>query len=255
MIRRPVPTVLLGLLVLVAACQGGGGVARPSGAGVITPSAGQPGVYVAIGASETLGIGAAHPNEEAWPQLFYRSYLPRAVVFYDLGVAAETTAAAIQQELPAALALRPTLVTIWLNVDDIAAGVPVSLYEQRLGDLVRQVRTGGRTRVLVANTPFLNKLPAYAACGPVPPAGTPPCPLPGLLLPSATELNVLVDGYNAAVARVAAQEGATLVDLHAQGEVPVAHPDYVSSDGFHPNAAGYAAIAALFGSAYRAAPA
>ena len=60
-----------------------------------------------------------------------------------------------------------------------------------------------------------------------------------------------MSAYNAAIARVAGQEGAVLVDLHAQGEVPDAHPEWVSSDGFHPSTRGYAAVAAAFAAAVK----
>ena len=216
------------------------------------PTAGQAGVYVALGASETIGIGAAHPNQEAWPQVLYLTTLPRATVSYNLGIPAETTAEAISHELPIALGLRPTLATVWFNFNDLVAGVSAADYEQRLGNLLHQLRAGGRTRVLVANTPMLDQLPAYLACGSAPPPGSPRCPLPGQVLPAPQELDRMVDAYNSAIARVAAREGATLVDLHAQGEVPVHHPEFVSSDGFHPSTAGHAAIAAAFANAYLA---
>lgn len=251
--RRALFARLLIVGLLLGGCGGGQAAAahRVTAAGPAQPSAGQPGVYVALGASETIGIGAAHPNEEAWPQVFYRTALPRAFVFYDLGIPAETTAEAIDHELPIALSLRPTLATVWFNFDDLVAGVSVVDYEQRLDNLVHLLRADGRTQVLMANTPVLDKLPAYAACGTAPPPGSPRCPLMGRILPAPLELDRMVNDYNAAVARVAALEGATLVDLHAQGEVPVDHPDFVSADGFHPSTAGHAAIAAAFGSAYR----
>jgi lysophospholipase L1-like esterase len=71
-------------------------------------------------------------------------------------------------------------------------------------------------------------------------------------VPAPDQLNAAVDAYNAAIARVAQREGAVVVDLHSQGEVPDQHPDWVSADGFHPDAAGYAQIAARFASAYSA---
>jgi lysophospholipase L1-like esterase len=70
-------------------------------------------------------------------------------------------------------------------------------------------------------------------------------------VPPPDQLNAMVDAYNAAIARVVQREGAVLVDLHAAGEVADQHPNWVSADGFHPNAAGYAQIAAQFAAAYR----
>jgi lysophospholipase L1-like esterase len=54
---------------------------------------------------------------------------------------------------------------------------------------------------------------------------------------------------------VAGEERAIVVDLHGQGEVPDIHPDWVSQDGFHPSAAGHAAVAMAFRAALaKAAP-
>ena len=43
-----------------------------------------------------------------------------------------------------------------------------------------------------------------------------------------------------------AQGGATLVDLFTNGTAIAQHPDWISSDGFHPNGLGYLAIATAF---------
>ena len=82
-------------------------------------------------------------------------------------------------------------------------------------------------------------------------AGNPPagieCP-PSLATTSPSDLIAIVDAYNESISRVARREGAVLVDIHGQGEVADAHPDWISPDGFHPSTKGYAAIAALFAS-------
>lgn len=249
-------TISLVAALLAAACSEEGSPARnhPPVAAAPVPTAGQVGVYVALGASETIGIGAAHPNAESWPQVFYQRTLPRATVFYNLGIPAETLAQAIDHELPIALSLRPNLATVWFNFNDLVAGVSAADYEQQLGNLVHQLRAGSHAQVLIANTPVLDRLPAYASCGSAPPSGSPRCPRPGQVLPAAPELNSLVDAYNASIVRVAAREGATLVDLHAQGDVPLSNPEFISSDGFHPSTAGHAAIAAAFTTAYQLHP-
>jgi lysophospholipase L1-like esterase len=231
--------------LLVVACSTGGSAAAPPASTAPSPSPTAPRVvYAAVGASETAGIGAQDPRGQAWPTVFYETALPATAVFYSFGVPGETTQAALTAEVPAALAVRPTLVTVWLNVDDLVAGVPAAEFEGRLGQLVHALRQGGAARVLVANTPYLDRLPLYLACR----SGTASCPFAGAL-PAPPELNAAVDAYNAAIARVAQREGAVLVDLHAAGEVPDQHPDWVSQDGFHPNAAGYAAVAARFAAA------
>jgi len=241
---RAGPAAAALLLVLLAACVPGEAPARPVPSGAAPSPSPPPVVYAAVGASETAGIGAQDPARQAWPTVLYLTSLPPSAVYYNLGVPGETTTAALGGELPEALAVHPTLVTVWLNVDDLAAGVSAGDYEARLGELVHALRRGGAARVLVANTPSLDRLPVYLACR----AGAGACPFAGAV-PEPAELNALVDAYDAAIARVVGREGAVLVDLHAAGEVPDAHPDWVGADGFHPSAAGHAAIAARFAAA------
>jgi acyl-CoA thioesterase I len=209
-----------------------------------------PVVYADISASDGVGAGAADPLRDAWPQVFFRTALPRSAVLYNLSEPRLTVAEALAVEGPEALSVGPTLVTVWLNVDDLIARVPTSDYEAELDQLVHNLRRGGLAKVLVANTPYLDRLPAYLACR----AGTPPagimCPA-GLADVQPAGINALVDGYNLAIGRVVQKEGAVLVDLHAGGETPDLHPTWVSSDGFHPSTEGYAAIAASFAAAWR----
>jgi len=236
-----------GLLALVAlllaACVPGAAavpVPKPSTSAL-------PGVYAAIGASETAGIGTDDPPRQAFPERLLRLLGPGAVL-YNFGVARETTQAALQDELPPALSVHPGLATVWLNVDDLIANVAVADYEARLDQLVGALRRAGAI-VLVANTPQLEHLPAYAACRPDPPPGSVQCPLGSVVLPPPDRVEVEVQAYNAAIAAVAAREGATVIDLYGAGDVPREHPGYVSRDGFHPSAAGAAAIADSFAAA------
>lgn len=60
-----------------------------------------------------------------------------------------------------------------------------------------------------------------------------------------------VAAYNAAITEAVNLEGATLVDLHLNGEQISQHPGWISADGFHPSGQGYAVIAKLFEDAYR----
>lgn len=240
----------LALAWIPAACSvgpGGGPVAGPAPA-VTSSTARPPLVYVAVGASETLGVGARQATTDAWPQVFFRTGLPRAAVYYNVGVGGDTVSGAQTDQVPEALGVNPTLVTVWLNVNDLLAGVPPEIYGGQLQKLVHDLRRGGAAQVMVANTPYLDRLPAYLACHGGPVAQCPPSRVAQL---PAAALNALVDGYNAATATVVAAEGATLVDLHARGETPDQHPEWVSDDGFHPSSAGYAAIGALFAERYR----
>jgi len=249
--RLPVAAALL--LAVGAACSAGPGAPASSGPSFPSPSPRQllpAAVYAALGASETVGVGTRDPARDAFPQQLFQM-LGAGSVLYNFGIPGETTQAALRDELPQALAVRPTLATVWFNVDDLVAGVPAADYESRLDQVVGGLRRAGVARVLVANTPQLDHLPAYSACRPSPPPGSPACPLGSARLPPPDQADSLVLAYNAAAARVAARWGARLVDLYAAGEVPDLHPEYVSGDGFHPSTAGAAAIAATFAAADR----
>jgi acyl-CoA thioesterase-1 len=259
--RPAFPAVFVAALVLLAtllatACTASRTAATPKP----TPTAAQL-VYVAVGASESVGVGATDPHRNAWTQIFFRTALPRSAVFVNMAVPGSTVAEALAAQVPEAVVLSPDVVTVWLNVNDILHGVTPASYEADLTRLVTALRRGGATKVLVANTPPLDDLPAYRACLP----GTAttarqgaPCPVSGALaaaVPGPAVLDAVVDAYNAAIARVTAATGAVLVDLHAAGLAARANgteASLVSSDGFHPSDAGYALVAKTFAAAYEA---
>ena len=239
-----------GVLVL-AAC----GAETPAALHPAPPigSAGVPQVYVALGASETVGSGLndqALQLRDSWPQLFFNEALSRASTYYNLAVPGITTAQALQSELPQAVAVHPTVATVFFTVDDLVQGVTPTAYEADLDRIVQALRQGGRTVVLVGNAPHISSLPAYRACL----AHDSSCPLSGdVSVPSPQAVDAAVDAYDAAIARVVARDGAVLVDVAAHGAQITSEPQDIAGDGLHPSAQGNAALAALFVSAYRAA--
>ncbi len=227
---RLVLALLVAALVTVTACSAGNADPEPA-----EQASDSPEVYVAVGADETLGVGAERPLVEAWPQLLFRS-LDRGATFVSAGTEGSTVAEAIREQLPIVRELQPTLVTVWFNVNDLLAGVTPATYEQELGDLVHTLRQDARTRVLVANTPPLEAFPAVQEDG-LASAVTSEA-LPGL-----------IDAYNRAVDAVAAREGAEVVDLHgalAEAVADGTFPSLVGEDGAHPSTAGHAEIAEVF---------
>jgi lysophospholipase L1-like esterase len=245
---RSRPTLVAACLLLalvISACSSR--TAGPAAAASIQPAT----VYAAIGASETYGIGVGDRYHEAWPQVFYHDVLPTSAVLYNFGIPGATTAEALHDEVLAALAVHPTVVTVWLNVNDLLQGVSPQAYAPQLRQLVLALRRNGQARVLVANLPDLRQLPAYKACLPNAPASAPGCLIPAGLVPSPDQVAVAIDAYNGIIAEVVKEAGATLVDLHAGGTLMAQHPEWLSADGFHPNCLGYAAIARAFEDAYR----
>jgi lysophospholipase L1-like esterase len=215
------------------------------------PADGNPLVYVAIGASETVGVGTRDPFTQAWPKVLWRDALPQAVL-YDLGRPGSTLGEALVEQLPQALELQPDVATIWLNVNDLVERVPAYDYERDLRSMVGAMTATGAD-VLVASTPRIDSLPVYLACLPDPPPDARPCPARDVSLPTPARVRASVDAYNEAITRVAFETGAIVVDLQAYGNAPRAHPAWIADDGFHPSAAGAEAIAAAFADALPAA--
>ncbi len=191
--------------------------------------------YVAIGASDAVGVGADDPASESWPAAL-ASMLPRGSKLVNLGVPSITLARALDVELPVALdalsrrtrgkAGDRDVVTVWLAVDDLRAGVSLPSYAANLHTLLHALRAGADATVLVGNLPDLAAIPSFRGQGPA--------------------LAATVAAWNNAIAAVVRRDGATLVDLYAGWRELAAHPEYVGPDGLHPTAAGYRRLAELF---------
>jgi lysophospholipase L1-like esterase len=193
-------------------------------------SSGPPPVtYVALGASDAVGVGTQSPETEGWVPQFAARLGPdtRAV---NLGVSGSTLHQALQEQLGPALDAKPTVVTVWLVVNDLNGKVPLDQYAADLDQLLAALQNSG-ARVLIGNVPDLPRVGAYAQMDPNALRGT-------------------VSQWNAAIASAAALHGARLVDLNAGWQELADHPEYISADGFHPSAEGYARLADLFYQAY-----
>jgi len=175
-------------LAFVAATLVGGACSDGRGSGATAPTvpeseANTPVVWVALGADETdetdgEGLEDEDRLRSSWTRLVFREALPRRTVHYNLASADATAAEALDRQVPAALEVEPTLVAVWLTSGDIDEATAPADYERDLGAVVGALREDG-ARVLLANAPR----------------------------------STTSRPYNEAVARVAEDEGAELVDL------------------------------------------
>jgi acyl-CoA thioesterase I len=189
----------------------------------------RPPTYVALGASDAVGVGATHPESEGWVPRFGASLGPDTRIL-NLGVSGSTLAQALQEQLPPALDAHPDVVTVWLAVNDLNARTPLDRYTADLDTLLGQLEPLG-ARVLVGNVPDLAAVAAYRGIDPEP-------------------LRAEVDRWNAAISGAVQRHHVQLVDLHATWQEVSQHPEYLASDGFHPSSEGYARLAELFEAAY-----
>ena len=183
--------------------------------------------YVAIGASDTFGIGTSDPYTYNWPTDL-AGKLHQKVHLINLGIPGITLHDALNLELPVALDSHPKLVTIWLGVNDIANTVPVTSYTHDLDLMLTRLQSQAPSAsILIANIPDLTLLPYFASY-------------------NQQELHHIIEDYNTTIAHETQQHHAILVNLSQQNYNLRDHPEYVSNDGLHPTDLGYAQIAELF---------
>jgi len=183
--------------------------------------------YVAIGASDTFGQGATDPATQSWPvELAHR--LGPDVHLVNLGIPGVDAHEALDLEVPVALDAHPDLITVWLAVNDLVDKVPLANYRDDLDTLLRRLQTAApHARILVANLPDLTFVPRFHTT-------------------DAATLRKQISMYNSAISDVVQNHRVVLVDLYNQWQTLATHPEYISSDGFHPSTVGYAQVAKIF---------
>ena len=190
--------------------------------------------YVAVGASDTVGVGAADPATGSWPARV-AALLPPGSAYVNIGVSGSVASQAKTQQLPSAVDLRPSVVSVWLAVNDMNAQVAPAAYRDALASIVDGLATRTDAKVFVGNVPDVRGVPAYKDV-------------------DKTQLGAQIAAYNDTIAAVVAQRPGRvyLVDLYT-GSAALVSTITVSADGFHPSDVGYKLIADRFVAAMRAA--
>lgn len=184
-------------------------------------------IYVAIGASDTFGIGTSDPYTQNWATDL-ADKLGQNVHLINLGIPGISLHDALSSELPVAIDSHPDLVTIWLAVNDFANNVPSSSFSHDLNLMLNRLQTNAPSaRILIANVPDLALMPYFSSYNP-------------------QELQKRILTYNASIASIAQQHHVILVDLSQQNYNLKAHPEYISNDGLHPTDLGYLQLAEVF---------
>lgn len=190
--------------------------------------------YIAICASDGVGVGTSQPSKEGWVPKF--AALINAQHTLNLGRSGSTLSDALRQQLPKALEQNADVITIWLAVNDFNQQVfnpsILTSYKSDLHAMLSQLRAKfpkETTRVLVGNIPDLAQVNIYTSFG-----------IPKVLL------SMQVGLWNDAIKNVAEKNQCELVDLFAHWKELASHPEYISFDGFHPSANGYTRLAEVF---------
>jgi|GEM_PF-1749594 len=184
---------------------------------------------MALGDSYTIGTGLADIAQN-FPSLLARRLTEETgidVALTNLGLDGYTTADLIREELPAALAVRPELVTILIGANDIVQGSEEAAYRTRLAEIYDALGQLGLAakRVVAVSIPDFSALPGAAPFG------------------SASELRARIDAFNAVGQSEAASRGFQYVDITAISRESNPGDDWLAADGLHPGPAQHRAIA------------
>jgi acyl-CoA thioesterase I len=190
---------------------------------------GGPVTYVALGASDAVGVGSNFPGSQGYVPLI-AAHLPKGSHLINLGISGIHLHEALAEELPLALTTSPNLITIWLVANDFIGGVTYDDYMHDLNMLLQQLHTNTHSRIVMADLPDLTRLPTFAN---------------ETAAQKSQMLNAILR-WNTSIAQLARRYGVVLVDLFSQGSRLTAHPEYISIDGFHPSPSGYVQLANYF---------
>jgi acyl-CoA thioesterase I len=190
--------------------------------------------YVAIGASDSVGVGASDPAKGSWPALVASRLPAGSPPYTNLGVSGSLALQAVSQQLPGAIAQKPNLVSVWLAVNDLNATIEAPSFADALGEIIESLVQKTGAAIFVGNVPDLRSVPAYAGV-------------------DKTRLLAGIRAYNDVIAAIVSRNPGRvkLVDLFT-GSAALVSTGTVSQDGFHPSDEGYQLIADRFASAMRA---
>ncbi|MEO8694506.1 MAG: SGNH/GDSL hydrolase family protein [Acidimicrobiales bacterium] len=212
--------------ILAASCSSDPPSAAPPASYIATAP-----VYVAIGANETVGDGSTRPLLDSWVQIFYRTALPDDTVFINVAARGATTADAARVQVPQATSLRPTIVTVWLGTQDLLKGVSPANFESALDQVLIGVGDARVTKVLVASIGDLaSRVDVVNAAA--------------AQFGTADAARSAIGAYELAIERVAARNGAKVVDVRASEGSAGAAPAGLNLDN-----AAHARVAAAFAAA------
>ena len=217
-------TILLAM-TLCSACQsnstdGKAGVNQQASESMpITPISG-PVNYVALGDSTGVGVSARNGGYVA--RLFQNIVSNRpGSKLTNLCVTGATTDDVLQSQLSHGIAANPNLVTLGIGINDIGHNIGVEEFGRNFEEILSELKKGTSAKIVVTNIPDISsapRIPEFAR--------------------QQYQQTIIV--FNERLEAIAARYEVTLFDVHSttRDQLP-SHPEFFSSDGFHPSDAGY----------------
>ena len=177
-------------------------------------------VYVALGDSTGSGVGARNGGYVL--RLFNRLLERRPESkLTNLCVSGATTEDLVRAQLHRGVDANPDLVTVGIGINDIGHGLTIDQFARNYEKILSTLKQNTHAQIVVTNIPDISSAPR----------------IPGSLR---SEYQQQIIKFNARLEEIAKRQGVTIFDMYtiSKDELP-SHPEYFSSDGFHPSDQGY----------------
>lgn len=177
-------------------------------------------VYVALGDSTGSGVGARNGGYVA--RLFQRLVERRpGSKLSNLCVSGSTTADVLRGQLERGVTANPDLVTLGIGINDIGHGLTLEEFSRNYEEILSTLKQKTQAEIVVTNIPDISSAPR----------------IPGSMR---KEYQQQIVQFSKRLEEIAARHGVTVFDVYTTTtqELP-SHPEYFSSDGFHPSDEGY----------------
>ena len=177
-------------------------------------------VYVALGDSTGSGVGARDGGYVV--RLFKRIEERRpGSKLNNLCVSGATTEDVLRGQLERGVAMNPDLVTVGIGINDIGHGLTLDQFSKNYEQILSTLKEKTNARIVVTNLPDISTAPR----------------IPG---PARYEYQQQIIQFSRRLEEIAARHGVTVFDIYTITTQELAlHPEYFSSDGFHPSDSGY----------------
>lgn len=177
-------------------------------------------VYVALGDSTGSGVGATNGGYVA--RLFRRlSDARQGSELVNLCVSGATTEDLLRGQLQPGVDKSPQLVTVGIGINDIGHGFTIEQFARNYDQILSTLKQKTQAEIVVTNIPDISSAPR---------------------IPSSmrSEYQRQIERFNERLEEIARRHGVTIFDVFSitHRDLP-SHPEYFSSDGFHPSDEGY----------------
>lgn len=119
------------------------------------------------------------------------------------------------------MATAPNFITLGIGINDIGHGIGLDQFAENYEKILSRLRTDTQARIVVTNVPDISsapRIPEFARL----------------------EYQQTIVGFNKRLEEIATRYQVTIFDVHkvTYEQLP-SHPEFFSSDGFHPSDDGY----------------